>query len=104
MALGSMQPLTEMSTRNIPGGKGQPACKADNLTAICEPIVQKMWKSQLLTALWASTACTGITLPLCMDLTSKEEYWTQFCMKLIAVISPNNYYSQLYRPSCELVK
>jgi hypothetical protein len=38
MALGSTQPLTEMSTRNIPGGKGRPACKAD-VTAICEPIV-----------------------------------------------------------------
>jgi hypothetical protein len=36
MALGSTQPLTEMSTRNIPGGKGRPAHKADNLTAICE--------------------------------------------------------------------
>jgi hypothetical protein len=31
--------LTEMSTRNPPGGKGRPAHKADNLTAICEPIV-----------------------------------------------------------------
>jgi hypothetical protein len=41
MALGSTQPLTEMSTRNLPGGvKGsQPAHKADNLTAICEPTV-----------------------------------------------------------------
>jgi hypothetical protein len=39
MALGSTQPLTEMSTRNLPGGKGRPACRADNLTAICEPIV-----------------------------------------------------------------
>jgi hypothetical protein len=39
MALGSAQPLTEMSTRNLPGGKGQPARKADKLTAICEPIV-----------------------------------------------------------------
>jgi hypothetical protein len=39
MALGSTQPLIEMSARNIPGGKGQPARKADNLTAICEPIV-----------------------------------------------------------------
>jgi hypothetical protein len=39
MALGSTQPLTEMSTRNLPEGKGQPARKADNLTAICEPIV-----------------------------------------------------------------
>jgi hypothetical protein len=39
MALGSTQPLTEMSTRNLHGGKGRPARKADNLTAICEPIV-----------------------------------------------------------------
>jgi hypothetical protein len=30
---------TEMSTRNLPGGKGRPARKAHNLTAICEPIV-----------------------------------------------------------------
>jgi hypothetical protein len=39
MALGSTQPLIEMSTRNPPGGEGRPAHKADNLTAICEPIV-----------------------------------------------------------------
>jgi hypothetical protein len=39
MTLGSTQPLTEMSTRNLPGSKGWPALKADNLTAICEPIV-----------------------------------------------------------------
>jgi hypothetical protein len=56
MAMGSTQPLTEMSTRNIPGGEGRPALKADNLTAICEPIVYKMWEPQHLTALWVSTA------------------------------------------------
>jgi hypothetical protein len=39
MALGSTQPLTEKSTRNLPGGKGWPVHKADNLTAVCEPIV-----------------------------------------------------------------
>jgi hypothetical protein len=39
MAMGSTQPLTEMSTRNLPGAKGRPALEADNLTAICEPIV-----------------------------------------------------------------
>jgi hypothetical protein len=38
MAPGATQPLTEMSTRNLPGGKRRPAPKADNLTAICEPI------------------------------------------------------------------
>jgi hypothetical protein len=39
MALGSTQPLTEMSIRNLLEGKGQLARKADNLTAICEAIV-----------------------------------------------------------------
>jgi hypothetical protein len=39
VALGLTQPLTEMSTRKIPGGKGWLACKADNITTICEPIV-----------------------------------------------------------------
>jgi hypothetical protein len=37
MALGSTQPLTEMSTKNLPWGKGRPAPEAD-LTATCEPI------------------------------------------------------------------
>jgi hypothetical protein len=42
MALGSIQPLTEMSTKNLSGGKGRPAPKTDNLTAISEPIVYKI--------------------------------------------------------------
>jgi hypothetical protein len=42
MALVYTQPLTEMSTRNIPGGKGRPARKADNLIVICKPIVYKI--------------------------------------------------------------
>jgi hypothetical protein len=57
MALGSTQPLTEMSTRNLPGGKGWPARKADNLTAICEPIVYIMGEPRRLTNLWAFKAC-----------------------------------------------
>jgi hypothetical protein len=39
IALGSTQPLREISTRILPGGKEQPVFKADNLTAICEPAV-----------------------------------------------------------------
>jgi hypothetical protein len=39
MSLGSTQPLTEISTRNLPGGKGRPGRKADNFTAICETTV-----------------------------------------------------------------
>jgi hypothetical protein len=40
MTLGSTQPQTKMSARNLPGGKGRPARKTD-LTTICEPIVWK---------------------------------------------------------------
>jgi hypothetical protein len=36
------------------GDKEQPAHKAHNLTAICEPIFKKMWEPRRLTILWAS--------------------------------------------------
>jgi hypothetical protein len=32
-------------------------CSPDNLTAFCEPTVQKMWEPQCLTTTWDSTAC-----------------------------------------------
>jgi hypothetical protein len=35
MALGSIQSLKEISTRNLPGGKWRPARYANNLTSIC---------------------------------------------------------------------
>jgi hypothetical protein len=57
--LESTQSLTEMSTRNLPGCKGQSAREADKLPAICEPIVYKMWEPRHLTTLWASTAYYG---------------------------------------------
>jgi hypothetical protein len=41
MVLGSTQPLTEMSTKNLPGGKKRPAHRADNLVANCVPNVWK---------------------------------------------------------------
>jgi hypothetical protein len=48
-ALRSTQPLREMSTRNLPGGKGRPARKADNLTAICElDCLEKTWEPRRL--------------------------------------------------------
>jgi hypothetical protein len=39
MALGSTQPLTEMSTKNLPGRKGRSVRESDNVTAICKTIV-----------------------------------------------------------------
>jgi hypothetical protein len=38
MALGSTEPLTEMSTRNLPGGKGQPAGQLVRLTVSPPPV------------------------------------------------------------------
>jgi hypothetical protein len=38
MDLGSTQPVTEMSTRNLPGAKGRPVRNADNTAGICEAI------------------------------------------------------------------
>jgi hypothetical protein len=52
ITLGSTQPVTE-----IAGGKEQPARKADKLTAIYEPIVEKMWEPRRITTPWAPTAC-----------------------------------------------
>jgi hypothetical protein len=41
MALGSTEPLTEMSTRKFSGDKKRPARRADNLATIYEPNVRK---------------------------------------------------------------
>jgi hypothetical protein len=41
MAMGSTQPVTKMSTRNLPGGKKRPARRADNLAAKCVPNILK---------------------------------------------------------------
>jgi hypothetical protein len=64
MALGSTQPLPELSTRDLPGGKGRPARKTDNLTDIYESIVQKIWEPRRLTTLYGPPQpVTGIALP-----------------------------------------
>jgi hypothetical protein len=65
MALGSTQPLTEMSTRNLPGGKERRAREADNLTAIYEPIVyEKCGSLDVSQPYGSSWPLTGTALPL----------------------------------------
>jgi hypothetical protein len=45
-----------MSTRNLSAGKGRPEHKADKITDICEPIVQKLWELKRFLTTCASTA------------------------------------------------
>jgi hypothetical protein len=65
MALGSTQLLTEMSTRYLPEDKEWSARDADDLSTICEPLVQKMWEPHRLTTLWASMVCYRDSLLVC---------------------------------------
>jgi hypothetical protein len=57
MILALTRPLSEISTRNLPGSKERPARKADNFTAICEPIIWKMCDPQSPIIIQVSTAC-----------------------------------------------
>jgi hypothetical protein len=55
-------PLTEMSTRNLPGGKGRSERKADNLTVICEPTVYKIESLDVSQPYGSPRLVTGIPL------------------------------------------
>jgi hypothetical protein len=65
MALGLADPLTEMSSRNLPGGKGRPAHTADNLASIYESIVQEIWSLDVSQPYGPLRPATGIALTQC---------------------------------------
>jgi hypothetical protein len=70
MALESTQSLTEINTRNLSGGKGQPERKADNLTAY------KMLEPRRFTTLCASTACSRDSFNTKMKIQFIEQWTT----------------------------
>jgi hypothetical protein len=57
MTMALAQPLIAMRTRNHPGDKARTAHEAQIHTAICEPIVYKIWDPRRLINIKASTAC-----------------------------------------------
>jgi hypothetical protein len=63
------------TTRNLPVVKGRPARKADNLTAICEPIIWIMWESRRPTILWVSTACYRDRFTFTFSLSDTTSYF-----------------------------
>jgi hypothetical protein len=64
VALELSQPLTEMSTRNLPGGKGRSAFEAENLTVICvSKLFRKRGNLDVSQPCESPRTLTGITLP-----------------------------------------
>jgi hypothetical protein len=73
MALGSTNTLTEVSTRNLLGVKGNlPAHKADYLTVIYEPIASQ--------STWPPRLVTGIDLHILSTKMSKDKKNSNICM------------------------
>jgi hypothetical protein len=69
MALQLTQPLTEISTRNLPGGKGQLAHTADDLTTICEPTVYEIWEPKVSQPHGPPQPVTGTSFSISFHLT-----------------------------------
>jgi hypothetical protein len=53
--------------------KGRPVRNADNLIAICGPIVYKMWEPRRLTTLWVSMACYRDIFTFFMRYTKQQK-------------------------------
>jgi hypothetical protein len=74
MALGSTQPITEMSTRNLPGNKERPARKAETSPTFLSRLSRKCVTLDISQPYGPLRPVTGITLLLSFTLHSMNAY------------------------------
>jgi hypothetical protein len=89
MALGSVEPLTEKSTRNLPRGKGLPGRQTDNIPAVCGTIVFKIWDLRRLTTPWDFTACykdSFTSTPPPPDTQRCSKWWHKWFADLVRAV------------------
>jgi hypothetical protein len=67
--------------------------KADNLIAICEPSVSKVWDPGRLTTLWASTACYKDSVTIYFYFYHTVHYSFRFLSPSLPLINFISYFS-----------
>jgi hypothetical protein len=75
MALGSIRPLTEMSTRRISGNKGGRCVRLTTLPPSCAAVI-KSGNRNFLEHSWPLQACKGTALPIFIGRTAQEDSLT----------------------------
>jgi hypothetical protein len=112
MALGSTQPPTKISTRNISLGYRRPVHRADNLATFIVLIVLKSGSLNFLEPSGPVTACNGITLPLHLHVlnticsSSGDTAYTTIdiiCVYYVGWLLPGLEWNYIYRYNIPIV-
>jgi hypothetical protein len=78
-----------MSTRNLPGGKGRPGREADNLTAVCEPILENVGASTFHYIMGLHGLLQGQLYLFTMAATTKSTVFWKMKHRAVRKFSPN---------------
>jgi hypothetical protein len=101
MALGSTQSLTELSTRNLLGGKGRLSFEADTSPPTMSKLSRKCGSLDFSQICWPPRPVTGISLPfICNRLAVCVSYFNFFVIYAVHVVSKANRRLVLFRTFC----